>query len=73
MTNKTTELPTANRSIIDEVRSEMLSEVREEAKKKIKVKLRELAAATVVVHNIERELEDLEREIKEAFKYISWL
>ena len=54
------------KSAIEKAREEVAEEDQKAAVKLLKQKLRELAAAKVVVRNIEREIEDLEQAIEDG-------
>ena len=58
--------PKTVKSIADEAAAELREERMVEAKKKIKVKLKELEASKRVTKNLERELEELYVEIGES-------
>lgn len=47
-------------SIADEARAEVNAEIRKDAVKKLKNKMRQLVDAETIVSNIKREIEDLE-------------
>ena len=51
--------------IMREARTEVNDELIENAKKKMKVKIRELSAANKIVANIEREMRELELQISQ--------
>ena len=51
------------KSAKDQALAELTKERQENAKLKIKAKLKELEAAELVVKNVKRELEDLEHEL----------
>ena len=53
------------KSIIEEAKKETLNYVRENAKKRVITKLKELNQAKKIVANIERELEDLTIELEQ--------
>lgn len=51
------------KEIADEAREELAEERRDQAKRKIKAKLRQIQDARLIVSNLERELEDLYAEL----------
>lgn len=51
--------------IFTEAKNEVLEEIREDAKRRIKRKMKELNAAEKVVANIKREIEELKLEISQ--------
>lgn len=53
-------------SIREQAEAEVALELQEKGVKKLKAKLKELAAAKAIVANLEREIDDLEEEINQG-------